>query len=1261
MGCAPSHRDIIHSITKNAARPLKKTKAILPPEQNPEGEFSPASDESSSACDTDGEPNQCEKWQKQNIHVGNQKVQEADILSFTDLISANHTSGLEQHCREGKSECLLAAAEATLSKTGELQRSTAQKLCIQASGTALEKTDSLTGEETTEGHQKTTLKKSRKQKGHKALNQGYHCKVRRNSLVQHDHGKKVDFPEAIVKAHQTAYAYLTPSLSKYEIILSIANQTTETQLILQQMISFLMLRFDEVNHILEEITTEGESLLKDIGQHLAWPREKGNINQQPDLLQQLLQYTVNKMQAVHGSVCSVTSGALQDIHFYLQSAADVVKEKLRLRQQFDERFRSMMNQLELCTIRRFPDDVVLQSEDSGIGADSESLKGTCRPDRLGSQTSDSSVGQELCQKQQMVSSQTALQTSESESFKSKSHHGALGKYDKDVLNSPVNDNKETTCPDVGLVGERFVPDPLNLKKSSSLNSFDSIATCELQNFRDSESMDFLPSDEDEDDDDDDDDAHNNHTADLSEIMCNGLPRRPVTSPAEMISYRSVPKRIENPDNEEMTLKMKDAISGKIQFVPSMPGGSGWSEDEETKPKSTRPSSANTCVKGKPKQQRSRSVESLKSQAEDPTLIQLQRTQKDLNRKLGKLQKCKTTKKKSKENQEVQQPKISANLTENGHSLSTSSINKLKTCLNKNFTVLPSHDKITLRNSEHCTPKLLNRKPLKAISPAVQSQGSKEHTSMGNEKKKITNQAMTSHRSVKKLIETFTPAEGMVNSGHHKSLGPLQSVKKIGVPVLPSVVLINRELASQSQNSIDSTAKYSHIKPSSPQSTLTNKPKTEELKWDAMDMTDAIADLENLPPPPPEILMDTSFSISQCTGTTDNETVSLELTDSKGCKMESSVPQKSVPQKVKMSLDSFDLLPNKNISRSSMAVSALQKASTQEMRPKTDSIDSHFSNGFIINSGDELENKWNNDTNEAASLYKQSHKIIPLQNTTDYGTLTNTEKEKECYMGLVSPQMQMQGFTNSLIKTGKYVASSKQASPTRSAPSSPPTQKRFSSPPAQQRCNTAQSLSRGQPTSRVLPKQPSSVASSSVPSPPVQRRLPSPPAQRKLPSPPVMHRQYSPPTHRKLPSPPNSHRETKTPPYNISPSPPSSPVQAQRKFRHSFDSSSENSASSILSNANSIFCPVKSSIFEASPSPLPNGSKSPAEVTDQNQFSRNNGFIVRQWGEPQKRLAFTTPQPFVRRCYSDRRPGVHLRIPPSSFVSCTSEPTLHKLG
>uniref|UniRef100_A0A8C0FPQ5 Photoreceptor cilium actin regulator n=1 Tax=Bubo bubo TaxID=30461 RepID=A0A8C0FPQ5_BUBBB len=1046
--------------------------------------------------------------------------------------------------------------------------------------------------------------KGKKQKSHKLAKQGRPSKIKEKSILALcETEKKVDFPELLVKAHQSAYAYLNPNLSKYETILHMANQATQTQLFLQQMVSFLMLRFDEINQLLEEVANDGENLLKDVGGNLAWPAEKGNLKEHPDLLQQLLQYTVNKMQSLSGTLALLTSDALKETCSYLQSAASSLEGKLKAKQSFDERLLRTVRLLEASAVgssQSHGDDRTLYSEDSGIGVDNESLKEFSALSQHGGQACDSCAYGHLSQKHTRtvghvhdgtVSPGTAA-----------SRDWALERNFNDRFYSSMRSKEATSCQGGAPEGISTMPQHASLSKSHSCNSFQSDSTQEGEHFKICESTDF-PSDDDEDDDEGSTLGEDDDNTSLSEMGKDTLPRRPLSSPAVADNtQRQSIKRAENAEAEEIILKMKDAISEKIKFVPAKSGRKEWIEDESGRAVlTTRPSTATGSQKTFGKQRRSRSEESLRSQAEDPTLLELQRTQKELSKRLEMFYGKKDTDNKPETRKSRTAPYLQ------DEQITSRSSSKLKACLSKNFSILPNQDKLDEKRGW---------KPFRATMPPQETSEGKEKEPPGAQT--LSSNSYAPRQSVKKLIETFSPTDDLVKAAPLRSLGPTKCIRKFGLPVIPPTIPFQRGLTP-----LNLKHRISPVEGTNPSNTsgvssnfpnaFPPAPAAELSKKDTKEETDE--DIDNLPPPPPEMLMDASFDLTE-----PEETARIEGNSSedakKPTKTEFHATKKSqVSPKMKASLQSIDLLPSKNISGPSvMANKGLRNTGAGDEKLQRYSLELNPTNVHIPSQEEILATQ----RKEAADLYKQTHKIIPLQNPSGVSKPhSNSSESKEPNSQAASVQCQKHGSPDSLRRNEKGSSFARRVSPARTPPSSPPTEKRLFSPPAHHR--------------RSL-----KAFSNPVPSPLLQKQLPSPPPQRKPLSPPVGHKQSSPTPHQLLGS-PAYRRDASPPPFPTTPSPPTSPSRSYKGPRAGLDAGDEHQLSSSKrgSNARSTSQPEASSL------------------------SQKSSLLFRQPGDRIRKLSLsaTSPQPFVKRSFSDRRPGVQFR--PPAPVTSGSEPVLNQ--
>ncbi|XP_071399243.1 uncharacterized protein [Centroberyx affinis] len=249
----------------------------------------------------------------------------------------------------------------------------------------------MTQEIGSEVMQVDTMKKLEKRKKNKGLEKRRRTgKQRKSSIIQ----TKVDLPPHMVRAHQAAYAYLNPNISKYETLLGLLDQAAQTQLSLQPMMSAVVLRFDEINQALEEMAEEGELMLKEHGEYMAWPSgmtgpsvmsakpssDKTNpLDPPPDLLQQLLQHSTEKMRLVGGSVQGLGDSTLEEAVEYFASLSKLLAGRLQAKQAVEQRLVQVLARVEKAAIKKSnPEDSALHSEDSGIGGENESLTGSER-------------------------------------------------------------------------------------------------------------------------------------------------------------------------------------------------------------------------------------------------------------------------------------------------------------------------------------------------------------------------------------------------------------------------------------------------------------------------------------------------------------------------------------------------------------------------------------------------------------------------------------------------------------------------------------------------------------------------------------------------------------------------------------------------------------------------------------------------------------------------------------------------------------------
>lgn len=905
--------------------------------------------------------------------------------------------------------------------------------------------------------------------------------------------QKVDFPEPLVKAHQAAYAFLNPSINKYDVLLGLLDQTTQTQVSVQPMVAFMALRYGEIIQGLEEMADEGEKVLKENGEHLAWPSQmknlssspplksgSANIEPPPDLLQQLLQYTTQRMQNVSQTVGGIGDSALEEAVEYFASVSELLEEKLKVKRAVETRLMQLLSRIEMASLRKpGPEDSALFSEDSGIGAESESLAGSERRRRRSCESTGtnrtapvSPMGYTSMNMRQAVSRQK--------------------------LASQIS-------PSVSL---------------TSLNSLASTCTIMANDQRDS-LLGSVSLDDGEEDDNDDDEEMDRRMGNAQIGFIKRSNSSPVVREQQRPS-RLPPKRIENPQNVEMTLKMKNAISGRIQFVPSQNSSAKtkvvgspknsrrqWTDEEERSPRRSQTVAPirRAVVKKTPvaKERRSRSAESLRSKGEDPTLLELDRTQKDLNQRLQRMSKSKAggnmRTAPSKQNQGTSPAQSPA-------------MNRQHPSLEKNSNSQPLKDKagLTRHNikkqevtSDVEENKLKDKKtskgPIKATPPPSPPLSPRPSSGL-----------YRGRNSVKKLIDTFS--QGIEDLDDPKVLGPLKGVRKCGVPVLPGLGNVEAVLSTGITSCRPESSSYD---------------KTYDF------------DPDSLPPPPLEVLMDNSFESAQ--------SLSTGVADEGATKVRKSpvLKRATVLQRLRASVQSVTVLPSKGGLPQASKVISLARADQKDT-----SAPSKVSPTDVQMEADPGEEK--------DSLYQQARKIIHLRHHSDsspsYVTTNPSASQEKSADIQDGGKLSVPGpnTTVSTVSSSSVVSSQPPATPPmsrgRMLPSTP---------------STPSSLHRRLPSPHNFKRQPTPPSSAS---PPVNRKHSTPPAvQRRLPSPPVAKQ---------------TSNSSSSYPFKA-PSPPASP-KVQRWSRES--SSEDSSSARMISNARSVFCPVSPSLFEAQPCPIP---------------------------------------------------------------------------
>ncbi|KAF7664435.1 hypothetical protein LDENG_00176450 [Lucifuga dentata] len=377
------------------------------------------------------------------------------------------------------------------------------------------------------------------------------------------------------------------------------------------------------------------------------------------------------------------------------------------------------------------------------------------------------------------------------------------------------------------------------------------------------------------------------------------------------------------------------------------------------------------------------------------------------------------------------------------------------------------------------------------------------------------------------------------------------------------------------------------------------------------------DLESLPPPSLEVLMDNSFESAQ--------SLSASVADDGATKAGKSPVLKRavISNRLKSSVHPVTVLPSKGSLPQGYKVISPGKSDQQDTSAQAEVSQS------------DAQPETDPGKEKTTCLYKQDRKITHIQHSSDshpmnYSPTTPSASQAEATDNQDCGNFPVPGpnATVSAVPSSSIVSSQPSVTPpvskVRMLPSTP---------------STPTTLHRRLPSPHTFRRQPTPPTSAS---PSVNRKLPTPPAvQRRLPSPPVAKQ--------------NSLNSTPVSSYPFkAPSPPASP----KVHRWSRENSIEDlSSSRSISNARSVFCPASPSLFEAQPCPVP---RPPQAWT-----STGVSFVPRSWGNRSRfPVAVQGPRPFIRRSQSDRRPSLSLppRSPGTSVAeTCGSEPAISTKG
>uniref|UniRef100_A0A8D0WHT3 Photoreceptor cilium actin regulator n=1 Tax=Sus scrofa TaxID=9823 RepID=A0A8D0WHT3_PIG len=1236
MGCAPSHSDIVNSVAKSGIQLFKKPKAILPGHQGARERCAiPLLIQSSTCYDSGGDFSQ-----------GQRPAAEQPSPRWTQTI-AESLCQLPRDPTSGKRknmEGLIPENNVSPSQLHKPQSYKATGIALGRQSSRGSQEAAFPGEESEEGNTQETSQGEKRTQCHRSGTWDHCCQT---LLPLHESECKVDFPEPLVKAHQHAYTYLHSCLSKYEAILSITHRATQTQELLQPMVGFLLLCFEEVNQLLGEISKDGEELLQEVREDVAWPWRKGEPQEQPDLLQQLLQYTVSKLQALSGPVASLTGSLLEGSGSYLHAATGHLGSKLSTKRAAEDRLLRALGQLEsLASGHSDPEaqGLPLCSEDSGIGAD-ESVQ---LADKLGKQASWDLVP-EPAEWKPVILPTAEARLSGHVWQPSPFQMGSDGPQDCPLSRPPIakvqpavqggsgspwasSTGPENTTSRPWGIGQTVTPDSLGAGISGEAHFPRGCRWMDTPPLSGGE--DSSPEEEEEEEE--------GSCLSPREWQENAPPPRPRSSPAGAQSpFQPHPRRLRSPQAQEMILKMKQAISERIKFVPVPSGHQDWTEEEEKATVPPRPSTASGSRRAPSRHRRSQSEGCLKSHMEDPTLQELRGVQRELSRRLEAFYALDSGQQ-VQSREQVLQPRAAA-LRPDTHCRVTPSntISKLKASLTKNFSILPSQDKSILQK---CCPHPEGEQPWQRKAEGLpRAAPSGERACEAPEARDWKVRSCPPRTSVKKLIETFSPMESLRTPGDAKDARLSPYLRKWGVPTMPPRFPIYRGLAplypkprispAAGGESLRMGSGWRPFAPIFPPLLTAEASETEDLDCGTEDNP------ELLPPPPLEILMDKSFTSLEPPESSKLAESCLEETHMPGLGGAGPARRMWASPKLRASMSPTDLLPSKSMATLPRARSAELGSSKSGCGPGKLALDLNpptAANRDPEVQGDRAQSQVRAD--RTTSLSKHPRKAMHWHHSSHTSGPSRTSEPSPArpMRGLHSPEAPRQNQERSPTLVRK-------TSPTR-AHWTPRVDRRHASLPSSHRPTQPSVPSvHGSPSPPLSPP-----VSPRVLSPPTMKKRASPPPQHKPPSPPPA----SPPAQPKVSSPPAQCTEASSPASGPSPSPPASPSQGPKETGDSEDNQAATAKAS--GNSCSIFCPATSSLFETkSPFSTEHPLLAPPSLPPEAAVPRGNptggwrsssGPRLRVDSQRGTALGALNPQPFVRRTDSDRRPGVRLLLP-----------------
>lgn len=1211
MGCTPSHSDIINSVAKSGIQLFKKPKAVLPgsPGASERGAI-PELDRSSTCYDSGGALSQGQR--PTEVQPGPRWAQ--TLAEGHCQLTRDPTAGNKEDL-EGR----IPETKTSPSQLNPSQSHMAKDIPFKTQSSLESQGEAFCGEESATQGPSLWEKKPKRPRSRQ---QDLCCQT---ALPAQGSEGKVDFPEPLVKAHQHAYTYLHSCLSKYEAILSLTHQATQTRELLRPMVSFLLLCFEEANQLLGEISRDGEALLREVGEDLAWPLRKGEPQEQPDLLQQLLQYTVSRLQVLGGAVASLTGGCLEGSGSHFQTTASHLGNQLSVKRGMDERLLRTLGQLEsLASGHSDPggQGLPLCSEDSGIGADSESVH---QADRLGKQASwdftpepaewrpgipptaeaglvgltwqQSPFWRGSDRPQDCLLSGPPGAKVQPAAQRGAGSRGPSSSGPESAPCRPGGLGKGDSCDSLGA----GVSVEAHLPKGSGLVSTPSLGAGEDSSTEEREGS---------------------------------LHPRPRSSPAGPESlFQLHPRRLRSPQVREMILKMKEAISDRIKFVPVPSGHLDWAEEEERTVVPPRPSSVRGSRRGPLRQRRSQSEACLKSHAEELTLQELRRVQGDLSQRLEAFYALGTRGRGQSRGQALL-PRAASPRPDHHHGRGapSSTISKLKASLTQGFSILPSQDKSI---PQKCSPRPEGERPWQGTGerlPDAVPPGER-----AGEAARAQDWAGRGHpprTSVKKLIETFSPTESLQTLGESKDSGPGPCLRKWGVPIMPPRFPIYRGLAPLYPKPQISPAAGPGWRPFAPVfPPLPAAPTREDLPCEADDP-------EHLPPPPLEILMDKSFISLEPPESSRLAGSSPEGTHVPGLGVAGSAQRTWAPPKLGASIRPSDLLPGRHTATPTGPCSTGPGGGRSGCNPGK--LAGDLNPPPAISRNPEAEDggaQGQARVDRPVSLSKHPpRRAVPWHRSSHTSGQNRTSEPR-------LPRPTRRPHSSEAPRQSQESSSplGRKASPTR-APGAPRADRRHPSLSSSHRpAQPSVPAVHGSPCPTISP--PASPRALSPPTvTPPQHKLPSPPPESPL----AQH------------NPPAQHTEARSPASGPSPPPPESPPQGHKETRGSEDS--EAATAKASGNTCPVCCPATPSLLEAKSSlaaahpltpALPPAAGGPRE-TPTGCCRSSSGPRLRGGSQRGMTLCALNPQPFVRRTASDRQPCVRLRLPAPGATSNACE-------